>query len=76
MHKKEITGIVHKISGENSYTILVQIIKKIKRLHLQKLKYIKIMIHSDTKLEVGQKVNVIKCAPISKKKHYIFKEFR
>ena len=76
MHKKEITGIVHKVSGENSYTISVQITKKFKKLHLQKTIYTKIMIHSDIKLEVGQKVSAIKCAPISKKKHYIYKEFK
>ena len=76
MHKKEITGIIYKKSGINSYVIKVEITKKFPKLHLKKIIEKKVMIHSIEDLNIGQRVIAIKSKPISKFKHYIFKELK
>jgi len=70
-HKREISGVVIKKSGDKTYSILVE--RKMMHPRYRKFvkKHKKYLIHDEANsLEVGDFVSAIECRPLSKSKSF------
>jgi len=73
--KKLIQGKVIKKSGDKSYVLSVNYVQLIKKLQIKITRQTKIMFHSVEEIDIGSVVVAQQCAPLSKKKSYVFKSY-
>ncbi len=70
-HKREIQGIVVKISGDKTASVLVTRSVLHPRYHKTVKRFKKYLIHDEkNELSVGDKVKAVECRPLSKTKSY------
>jgi small subunit ribosomal protein S17 len=70
-HKREIQGVVVKIAGEKTASILVTRQVLHPRYHKTVKRFKKYLIHDEKcELKVGDTVSAIECRPLSKTKSY------
>jgi small subunit ribosomal protein S17 len=73
-HKREIQGIVVKIAGEKTATVLVERRVMHPRYHKTVKRFKKYLIHDENNsLTVGDEVVAIECRPLSKTKSFRLK---
>ena len=73
-HKREIQGIVVKIAGEKTATVLVERRVMHPRYHKTVKRFKKYLIHDENNsLTVGDEVIAIECRPLSKTKSFRLK---
>ena len=70
-HKREIQGIVVKISGDKTASVLVTRSVLHPRYHKTVKRFKKYLIHDEkNELSLGDSVKAIECRPLSKTKSY------
>jgi len=70
-HKREISGVVVKIAGNKSATVLVERRVLHPRYHKTVKRFKKYIIHDEKNgANVGDEVTAIECRPISKTKKF------
>ena len=73
-HKREIQGVVVKISGDKTASVLVERRVMHPRYHKVVKRFKKYLIHDESNtLTVGDKVIAIECRPLSKTKSFRLK---
>jgi len=73
-HKREIQGVVVKIAGDKTASILVTRQVLHPRYHKTVKRFKKYLIHDEkNELKVGDTVTAIECRPLSKTKSYRLK---
>jgi small subunit ribosomal protein S17 len=73
-HKREIQGVVVKIAGEKTATVLVERRVLHPRYHKTVKRFKKYLIHDErNELKVGDEVIAIECRPLSKTKSFRLK---
>jgi small subunit ribosomal protein S17 len=73
-HKREIQGVVVKIAGEKTATIVVERRVLHPRYHKTVKRFKKYLIHDENnQLKVGDEVVAIECRPLSKTKSFRLK---
>ena len=73
-HKREIQGIVVKIAGNKTATVLVERRVMHPRYHKTVKRFKKYLIHDENNsLNVGDEVVAIECRPLSKTKSFRLK---
>ena len=74
MSQREIQGVVVKISGDKTASVLVERRVMHPRYHKVVKRFKKYLIHDENNtLKVGDKVIAIECRPLSKTKSYRLK---
>ena len=74
-HKREIQGVVVKVSGEKTASVLVERKVLHPRYHKTVKRFKKYLIHDErNEVEVGDTVTALECRPISKTKSFRLKE--
>ncbi len=75
-HKREIQGIVVKIAGDKTATVVVERRVMHPRYHKTVKRFKKYLVHDEkNELAVGDKVTAIECRPLSKTKSFRLKSF-
>lgn len=75
-HKREIQGIVVKVAGDKTVSILVERRVMHPRYHKTVKRFKKYQVHDEkNELSVGDKVVAIECRPLSKTKSFRLKSF-
>ncbi len=70
-HKREIQGIVVKISGDKTASVLVTRSVLHPRYHKTVKRFKKYLIHDEkNELSLGDSVKAVECRPLSKTKSY------
>lgn len=73
-HKREIQGIVVKISGDKTASVLVERRVMHPRYHKVVKRFKKYLIHDESNsLKVGDEVVAVECRPLSKTKSFRLK---
>jgi small subunit ribosomal protein S17 len=73
-HKREIQGVVVKISGEKTVSVLVERRVIHPRYHKTVKRFKKYLIHDEkSELKMGDTVVAIECRPLSKTKSFRLK---
>ena len=73
-HKREIQGVVVKIAGDKTATIVVERRVLHPRYHKTVKRFKKYAVHvEDNSLNVGDEIVAIECRPMSKTKSYRLK---
>ncbi|MEA1916230.1 MAG: 30S ribosomal protein S17 [Campylobacterota bacterium] len=73
-HKREIQGVVVKIAGQKTATIVVERRVMHPRYHKTVKRFKKYLIHDEkSELKVGNEVVAIECRPLSKTKSFRLK---
>ncbi len=74
MSQREIQGVVVKISGDKTASMLVERRVMHPRYHKVVKRFKKYLIHDENNtLKVGDKVNAVECRPLSKTKSFRLK---
>ena len=70
-HKREIQGVVVKISGDKTASVLVTRSVMHPKYHKTVKRFKKYLIHDEkNELALGDKVTALECRPLSKTKSY------
>lgn len=73
-HKREISGVVVKLAGDKSATVLVERRVLHPKYHKTVKRFKKYIVHDEkNELKVGDKVIAIECRPLSKTKSFRLK---